>query len=152
MITVALFALFWGGGMVAQGYLYNQPADRFPLRAAAAALLVGIFLTLWCWLDKRSPGKYDTFFDFAPYETRTYDEFEAVRWLGDPAAAIKGKVEFKKGDNGEPVEKVSRFKRAAGSKSGAFVEEGTGTPFELSGTPKGGGLPIQTAVIVVPVD
>ena len=47
---------------------------------------------------------------------------------------------------------MSRFKRAAGSKSGAFVEEGTGTPFELSGTPKGGGLPIQTVVIVVPVD
>ena len=153
MIVVALFALFWGGGMLAQGYLYNQPADRFPLRAAAAALLVGIFLTLWCWLDMRSPGRYDTFFEFAPYETRTYDEFDAVRWQADPAAQIqRGKLEFKKGDNGEPVEKVSKFKRAPGGKTGAFVEEGTGEPFQLSGTPKTGGLAILTVRMDVPVD
>jgi hypothetical protein len=149
MVVLTLFALFWGGGMVAQGYLYSQPAERFPLRAAAAALLVGIFLILWCWIDKRSPRKYDTFFEFAPYETKPVDEFEAVRWVADPAAAIKGKTEFKKGEDGKPIEKVTKFKRPGGSKTGAFVEEGTGNHFELSGTPKGGGPPVLTAALLV---
>src|SRR5581483_8442240 len=149
MIVVALFALFWGGGLLAQGYLYSQPADRFPLRAAAGALLVGIFLTLWCWIDKRSPGRYDTFFEFAPYETRTFDEFEAVRWLADAAAAVKGKTEFQKGADGQPVEKVAKFKRCAGGKAAAFLEEGTGNHFELSGTPKGGGTQFLTVALLV---
>lgn len=149
MIVLALFALFWGGGMLAQGYLYNQPAGRFPLRAAAGALLVGIFLIIWCWIDKSSPGRYDTFFEFAPYETRTFDEFEAVRWLADPAAAVKGKTEFKKGEDGQPVEKVAKFRRPGGGKTGAFVEEGTNQHFELSGTPKGGGAPFLTVALLV---
>lgn len=149
MIVVALFALFWGGGLVAQGYLYNQPAERFPLRAAAAALLVGIFLTAWCWIDKRNPGRYDTFFEFAPYDTKPFDEFEAVRWIADPAAAVKGKTEFKKGEDGRPIEKVTKYKRAGGGKSGVFVEEGTGNQFELSGTPKGGGPSVLTVALLV---
>jgi hypothetical protein len=149
MIVVALFALFWGAGMLAQGYLYNQPADRFALRAAAAALLVGIFLTAWCWIDRRSPGRYDTFFEFAPYDTRPFDEFEAVRWIADPAAAVKGKTEFKKGEDGQPIEKVTKFRRPGGGKSGAFAEEGTGNPFELSGTPKGGGPSTLTVALLV---
>jgi hypothetical protein len=148
MIVVALFALFWGGGLVAQGYLYSQPADKFPLRAAAGALLVGIFLTLWCWIDKRSPGRYDTFFEFAPYETRTFDEFEAVRWTADPAAAVKGKTEFQQKD-GQPVETVTKFRRVGGGKSGTFVEDGTANHFELSGTPKGGGPPTMTVALLV---
>ena len=43
LVTLVLFALFWGGGLVAQGYLYQQPADRLPIRALAGALLVGSF-------------------------------------------------------------------------------------------------------------
>jgi hypothetical protein len=148
MIVVALFALFWGGGMAAQGYLYSQPADRFPLRAAAGALLVGIFLTVWCWIDKRNPGRYDTFFEFAPYDTKSFDEFEAVRWLAKPAAAGSRKTEFLE-ENGQPVEKVTMFKRLGGGKSSVFAEEGTGNHFELSGTPKGGGAQFLTVAVLV---
>src|SRR6185437_861369 len=84
--TVILFALFWGGSLVAQGYLYQQPASRLPLRAAIAALWVGGFTATWVAIDKKNPGKYDTFFSFYGETTREFDEFEAVRWTFDPAA------------------------------------------------------------------
>src|SRR5262249_17534024 len=85
LTTFVLFAIFLGGSIVAQGYLYQAPADRLPVRAIAAAVLVGAFLTIWTLIDKRSPRKYDTFFEFAPYETSTFDEMEAVRWVSaDP--------------------------------------------------------------------
>jgi hypothetical protein len=132
LVTLALFALFWGGTLVGQGYLYQQPVDRLPLRAAAAALLVGLFLTFWVWVDKRSPGKYDTFFEFAPYTTTTFTEFEAVRWTRDPAAGAKGKTEFKKDAKGAPAETTARFKRAPGGATPKFVEEGTGREFKLN--------------------
>ncbi|MDB5309604.1 MAG: hypothetical protein JWO38_3806 [Gemmataceae bacterium] len=131
LVTFALFALFWGGTLVAQGYLYQQPTDRLPLRAAAAAALVGAFLTFWVWVDKRSPGKYDTFFEFAPYSTTTFTEFEAVRWTRDPAAGAK-KVEFKKDAKGGPAETTARFKRAPGGATPKFVEERTGREFKLN--------------------
>src|SRR5262249_58294083 len=69
LVILTLFALFWGGGKLAQGYLYNEPADRLPLRSAVAGLVVGLFVILWVGIDKPAPGKYDTFFHFPPYHT-----------------------------------------------------------------------------------
>jgi hypothetical protein len=96
------------------------------------------------WLDTRSPGTYDTFFEFAPYSTTTFTEFEAVRWLADPGA--KGKTDFKKDAQGNPVEKTTRFKQTSGGKAAAFVEEGTGKPFALN-SPES-----MTAALVVKTD
>ena len=56
LITLVLFALFLGGGLVAQGYLYQSPAERLPLRALAAALLVSSFITIWVLIDRGAPG------------------------------------------------------------------------------------------------
>jgi hypothetical protein len=125
LVALVLFGLFWGGTLLAQGYLYNQPADQLPLRAAAAALLVATFLTVWCWIDRRNPGKYDTFFEFAPYSTKEFSEFEAVRWT-----AVAGKL--KQDEQGRLVETTAKFKRAPGGKAAAFVEEGSGQPFKLN--------------------
>jgi hypothetical protein len=124
--AVALFVLFWGGTLIAQGYLYQQPADRLPARAGAAAVLVAGFLTFWVWLDRRSPGKYDTFFEFAPYTTATFTEFEAVRWRNDPATKS-----FKKDESGKTAERVTTFRQKAGGRAAPFAEEGTGRPFQL---------------------
>ena len=132
LLAAVLFALFWGGTLVAQGYFYQQPADRLPARAGGAAVLVAGFLTVWVWVDKNNPGKYDTFFEFAPYSTTTFGEFEAVRWLADPVAAGKGRPGFKKDDKGNPVEKVTTFRRPGGSKTAAFAEDGTGQAFKLN--------------------
>ena len=129
MVTVALFALFWGGGMIAQGYFYQQPADRMPIRAAIGALLVGAFVTIWVWIDKRSPGRYDTFFDFAPERTVEFTEFEAVRWVttGDGQT-------FKTDASGNPVEVTVHYKRSAGGKGSRFLEDKSGEPFTAVGS------------------
>jgi hypothetical protein len=129
LLAVALFALLWGGSLIAQGYLYQQPADRLPVRAVVASLLITLFMAFWIWIDKNNPGKYDTFFEFAPYSTTTFSEFEAVRW--SPVVAQKGKIEIHKDEKGNPIEKSVKFKRAPGSK-GEFHEEGTNHPFILN--------------------
>jgi hypothetical protein len=140
LVTLVLFGLFWGGSLIAQGYLYNQPADQLPLRAAAAALLVGSFLTVWCWIDRRNPGKYDTFFEFAPYSTKEFPEFEAIRWT-----AVAG--QFKKDEQGNLIETPpTKFKRAPGGKTAVFVEEGSGQPFKLNDSR------MMTAALLVKVD
>lgn len=128
MTTMGLFALFLGGGLVAQGYLYQNPAARMPLRALAGAVLVAGFITLWVRIDRNAPGRYDTFFNFSSYSTAEFDEFEAVRWAG---AGDKLKLDA----SGNPTESTAKFKRAAGGK---FVEEKTGKPFEMNGTTSSG--------------
>ena len=125
LVTVVLFALFLGGGLVAQGYLYQAPADRFPVRALAAAVLVSSFVTLWVLIDKRNPRKYDTFFEFAPYTTKEFDEFEAVRWT-----AAGGK--FVTDESGKRTETGVKFRRGVGAKSKSFYEEGPGGEFVLN--------------------
>jgi hypothetical protein len=139
LVTLALFALFWGGSLVAQGYLYQQPAEHLPARAAVAALLVGLFLTVWVWIDKRNPGRYDTFFEFAPYSTLEYSEFTAVRWT-----AAGGKL--REDAEGKRIETAVRFKRRPGAKTNPFVEEGTGQSFKLNDST------MMTAAFLVPVD
>ncbi|HEY2910381.1 MAG TPA: hypothetical protein VGI99_09045 [Gemmataceae bacterium] len=137
--SVILFAVFWGGSLLAQGYLYQQPASRLPLRAAVAALLVGGFTAAWVAIDKRNPGKYDTFFSFAGETTRDFDEFEAVRWSFDPAA--KG---LKADSQGKPTETTVKFKKSGGGKGASFVEAGTNKKFILNDTS------MMTAALVVP--
>ena len=131
MLTLALFALFLGGGLVAQGYLYQNPAERMPLRALIAGALVAGFITLWVRIDQRAPGRYDTFFNFTPSSTVEFQEFEAVRWTG---AGDKLKLDA----NGNPVEVTAKFKRATGKQGGTFLEEGTSEPFKLNGSTTSG--------------
>ncbi len=142
LVFVALYAMFWIVTLVAQGYVYEQPADRLAIRAAGAALLVSGFLMLWVALDRRSPGKYDTFFEFAPYTTAPFHEFDAVRWEADPA--VQGKVAFKKDAAGKLAEKVTHYKRSGG-KTSRFVDDKTGKEFVLSD----GGM-VTAAVIFQP--
>jgi hypothetical protein len=139
LVAVALFAVFWGGSLFAQGYLYQNPAERLPIRAAIAALLVGGFITYWVNLDKRLPGKYDTFFAFSGESTREFDEFEAVRWQFDPSS--KG---LKKDAQGNPAEAVVKFKKVPGGKTPAFAEEPGGKKFVTHDTE------MMTAALVVP--
>lgn len=141
LVTLALFGLFWGGSLVAQGYFYQNPAERLPLRAAIAALLVGLFITWWVAIDKKNPGKYDTFFSFAGETTREVTEFDAVRWTMDPTT--KG---LKKDAQGNPAETTVKFKKAPGGKAPTFVDEATGKKFVPSDTES------MTAALVVKVD
>lgn len=124
MTTLGLFALFLGGGLVAQGYLYQNPAERMPLRALAAAVLVSGFVTFWVWVDQRAPGRYDTFFNFSAETSSEFNEFEAVRWMG-------GGGKLNVDSAGNYTETTARFKRS--SSAAKFREEGSGNEFVLQG-------------------
>ena len=141
MLTLGLFALFLGGSLVAQGYLYQQPAERLPVRALVAAALVGGFVTLWVLIDRRAPGRYDTFFRFEPVTTVEFPEFEAVRWMGNGGA-------LKLDARGNPTETTVKFKRSVGGKGSQFVEEGSGNKFEMHGTTSAGGQYMVGAIRV----
>lgn len=144
LITLLLFALFLGGGLVAQGYLYQQPAERLPLRALLGAALVGVFITIWVAIDRAAPGKYDTFFEFAPYSRTEFSEFEAVRWVSPDGSKLKVDA------SGAPVEVLVKFHRGTGTQSDAFIEEGTNLPFQLNSSGKSGDSYMTAALLVKP--
>lgn len=143
LVTLVLFAIFLGGGIVAQGYLYQSPAERLPLRALGAAALVGLFLTTWVWIDARAPRKYDTFFEFAPYETSTFDEMDAVRWTSPDGSKLK--VD----SGGNPVEETVKFKRGVGGKKDTFFDP-AGEPFQLNSSGKTGQSYMTAAIKAKP--
>src|SRR5262245_18340372 len=120
--TLVLFGLFLGGRLLAQGVLDQQPADRLPIRALAAAVLLGLFITFWVSIDRRWPRKYDTFFEFAPYSRTEFSEFAAVRWVSPDGTRLKVDP------SGALVEEAVKFKKGTGAKADTFVEEGSGAP------------------------
>jgi hypothetical protein len=93
ILAFALIILFWGGSMFLQGWLYQNPAERMGLRAAGAGTAVAVFLTFWCWLDVKNPGKYGGLLDFSTTEITDYDEFVSVRKFAD---GKEEKVTYKK--------------------------------------------------------
>lgn len=81
-ITAASSAMFWGLALFAQKALYNEPADKLPLRAAVAGLLLGCFLTGWIYVNTRADGenKYGVLHQFSPNDTSApLTKFQAVR-------------------------------------------------------------------------
>jgi len=108
LLLAFVFILFlWGGSLLLQGWLYQNPAELLPIRAAISGSVLAAFLTAWCWIDARNPGKYDTLLEFSPVEVTEYDSFESVM----------------KKANGE--EKTMLFKKRLGTHglTGDFVDD-----------------------------
>ncbi|MBO0700982.1 MAG: hypothetical protein J2P46_21485 [Zavarzinella sp.] len=82
-LVVVLTAALWIASVILQGYLYNDLADRLPLRALGSAAAIAFFLTAWCAIYRADPGRFDTLTNF---KTETldgvYDEFQSVRKVG----------------------------------------------------------------------
>jgi hypothetical protein len=78
--SAAMFFIF---SAFLQNWLYSQPSTGLVWRSLAAGAVIGGFLTLWCRIDSRNPGKYDTLLNFAGYDMQDYDSFEVVRKLQD---------------------------------------------------------------------
>ena len=78
LLAFVLILFLWSGSMLLQGWWYQSPADRMPIRAAVSGSVMALFLTLWCLLDARSGGKYDTLFEFSPMEITEHDAFDCV--------------------------------------------------------------------------
>jgi hypothetical protein len=95
MLAVGVAAVLSAGALVIQGYLYSEPAEGLTWRGAVAGAVMGLFFGLWCWLEVRSPGQFDTLFNFDPSQTIRFDKFWAER-VGDRG---KQEVPYRRGRN-----------------------------------------------------
>jgi hypothetical protein len=127
----ALALVFWGTTRFLQGYLYNEPAERLPVRALVAGVLVGGFLTLWTFVNTRASveNKYGTFFDFNPVGEREVTAFEAVRRY--PKRDERGRF------TADAREETVAFARKAGTTPPEFENEATGERFAVANTGAG---------------
>jgi hypothetical protein len=121
---VGFTAIFLGVAALLQPLLYSTAADKLPLRAVVAGLLLTIVVTGWAYLNTRAShkDKYGTLFEYSATAVTDVEEFQAVRRL-----SIKG-------DDGQLKETtvMFRWKPGAGPNSGDFLEAETQKPFSRS--------------------
>ena len=83
-LVVILTAALWLASVILQGYLYNDLADRLPLRALGGGAVLALFLTAWCAIYRADPGRFDTLTNFKTEALDgVYDEFQSVRKVGN---------------------------------------------------------------------
>ena len=111
--TIAAFVLLWAVGLTAQSYLYEQVADRLPMRATIGAIFLGCFYTFWIYANTRadSKDKYGVLQEFSPTARSVSDEFTAVRHY--PRM---------KGPDGKPLEELVAFKKTGVGRIVTFVD------------------------------
>lgn len=115
---VGLTAVFLGLSLTLQRLFYSQAADKLPLRAIVAALILAIFLTGWTFLNTRAShkDKYGTFLEFNSTAQAPLTDFQAVR-----------RLRFKDKDSGQFKEESVPFVLSADGKQ--FVEKDGLKPF-----------------------
>ena len=82
IVIAATVLLLYVASAVLQSLLYESQADHLPVRALAAGLVVGGFLTFWIWIDSKNPGRYETIFSFSSYDTEDAEFVDVVRKVG----------------------------------------------------------------------
>lgn len=142
LLASALALVFWGTTRFLQAYLYSEPADKLPLRALLAGVVVGGFITCWTFVNTRAgvENKYGTFFDFNPVGEAEVTAFEAVRRL--PKRDEYGKF------TADGEEKTVAYRQKPGGRPGEFVDD-AGGPFKLMGSHLDTGRAYLTVALVV---
>jgi hypothetical protein len=79
LIAVVVAALLLVGTAIIQGYLYTEPVAGLAWRSAAAGAAVGLFFGVWCWIEMRAPGQYETLLDFSARKVVVLPSFLSER-------------------------------------------------------------------------
>jgi hypothetical protein len=79
LLAVGVAVLLAAGTLVIQGYLYSEPADGIAWRSAAAGAVIGLFFGLWCILEARAPGRFDTLLNFSPRDIKVFPQIWSER-------------------------------------------------------------------------
>jgi hypothetical protein len=119
VLSLAAAVVLWGLSLFLQGYLYNEPADKLPLRAGVGGLAVGCFLTFWVYVNTRADreNKYAALHEFSP---------EARTDVGGFTAELKVR-----GGDGSAATKTVEYKRPPGEKGQRYLDP-DGKPFRLN--------------------
>jgi hypothetical protein len=112
--TIGAFALLWAAAFLMQSYLYEQIADRLPLRAAIGAIFLGCFYTFWVFVNTRAEfkDKYGVLQEFSPTARTESSEFTAVRQYPNS-----------KGPDGKVREELVTFKKSGSGRNPKFVDD-----------------------------
>jgi hypothetical protein len=81
LLFLGIGVVLWAGTLLWQGYIYSEPASQLYWRAPAAAGVLALFLTFWCFLDYRTPEGYNpTLMLFEPATSRaiSFPKFVSV--------------------------------------------------------------------------
>jgi hypothetical protein len=115
ILTLAIAAILWVGSVVLQGWLYNDLSPRLPIRALIGGLIMSAFLTGWCAIYKKDPGRFDTLQNFSREKLDgSYDEFQSIRKVGEKE---KPAVKFTRVPGGRGT--TEDFRSAEGRKAWA---------------------------------
>jgi hypothetical protein len=79
LIFVGIGVVLFAGTLLLQGAIYSEPVTGLLWRAPVAAAIVTLFLAGWCTLAGRSPGNYNTIFDFTAGEEEHFKQFWSVK-------------------------------------------------------------------------
>jgi hypothetical protein len=140
LIAAGVAVLVAAGTLVIQGYLYSEPVGGMIWRAPAVGAVVGLFFALWCWIEAKSPGRYDVLWNFSPREIQEFDKFWSERTNGPAKTEIlyqkehdnRGRIEYRDAD-GRPWRRSDN-----GIMTAIIVEEdGHKTRFEAPLNPDG---------------
>jgi hypothetical protein len=131
-MTAALTALLWVGALFLQGLFYTEPPADLHWRSPAAAAVVGLFFTFWCYLAYANPNeaatasgrvgpKYDTLFRFSPLEDTQFAELWVVR--GEDTPKNRTHYNLSRDDQGHSVYLDDRRKQPPGHSDEIIVME-----------------------------
>jgi hypothetical protein len=80
LVFLGIAVFLWAGTLFFQGYIYSEPVSQLYWRAPAAGAILAIFLALWCFLDYRSPGRYNAiWFEPSASDNEVFDKFWSVK-------------------------------------------------------------------------
>lgn len=83
LLFLGIFVVLWAGSIYLQGWLYNDVASKMPLRATIGGLVIAGFLTGWCAIYTKDPGRFDTLINFSKEKNEgIYHEIESIRKVG----------------------------------------------------------------------
>jgi hypothetical protein len=126
LVAAGVAVLVAAGTLVIQGYLYSEPVGGMAWRAPAVGAAVGLFYGLWCYIEAKYPGRYDTLWNFSTRETTPFDQFWSERTVGKTRTEVL--YRRSRGDRGRVVyrdEDGQVWRRSAGGPMTAIiVEEG----------------------------
>jgi hypothetical protein len=76
-----------------QAYIYSEAVDRIYCRGPAAGAALGLFFTLWVWLDYGTDSRFRTLFEFSARESWEYKKLIVETDAGQTETYLSGKTD-----------------------------------------------------------
>jgi hypothetical protein len=126
-VAFAAGTLFlWSATLFFQGYIYSEPVSQLYWRAPLASLILTAYLSCWSFLDFRSPGSFNTLFDFSAREEQHFNQFWSIKKgreiLFVARKTPQGRTEYRAQDTLKPWSRSD----SEGVMEAIVVEDGSG--------------------------